>query len=270
MTEVLYAKNKFGFVDRSLPKPEESNGFYAHWMRCDALVRGWLKSAMTKEVRSSVRYATTAAQIWSDLKERFGKKSAPRAYEIRRSLSLLQQNNLGVSAYYTKLRSLWDELRAVAPPPRCTCNQCICDARKEFQNSSDMEQLYCFLMGLNDVFSTITSHVLSLDPPPTLVQAFHLVLADEQQRSISASRKPSTEGAAFQTQGVTTSNKDSSERHSAPNRPPCPVCGRTGHIREAAYFIILSNRWILCSLWKSVLTLRTLLPSQRRDRMLST
>lgn len=36
-----------------------------------------------KRNQNNVKYVVTARDIWIDLKERFGKENAPRAYEIR-------------------------------------------------------------------------------------------------------------------------------------------------------------------------------------------
>ncbi|KAJ1412400.1 Integrase, catalytic core [Sesbania bispinosa] len=52
-----------GFVDGTILMPVVDSPYLAHWMRGNAMVKGWLKSAMDKEVRSSVRYATTAREI---------------------------------------------------------------------------------------------------------------------------------------------------------------------------------------------------------------
>ncbi|CAL1375543.1 unnamed protein product [Linum trigynum] len=198
MQELLFAKNKIGFVDGTIPKPEDPAFEKQQWLRCDAMVKGWLKTTMTKEVGNSVRYATTAREIWQDLKERFGKGSAPRAYEIRRQISWLRQESLGVSAYYTKLRTLWDELLSISPLPSCSCGNCSCSISKQLRESKEKEQLYDFLMGLNDEFAAIRTHILSLQPIPPLVTAFHLALEDEHQRGITASRKSTPEAAAFQ------------------------------------------------------------------------
>ncbi|KAL0422711.1 UNVERIFIED_CONTAM: hypothetical protein Slati_3294000 [Sesamum latifolium] len=109
MSNALFAKNKIGFVDGTIQKPAANSPDLGHWMRGDAMVKGWLKSAMDKEIRSSVRYAKTAQEIWVDLEERFGKVNAPRAYELRRAIALLKQEKLSVSSYYTKLKSLWEK-----------------------------------------------------------------------------------------------------------------------------------------------------------------
>lgn len=106
MTNFLFAKNKIGFVDGSLLKPDKNDDKYMQWMRCDAMIKGWLTTAMEKEIRSSVKYANTALEIWNDLHERFGKESAPRAYELKQSITQTRQEGASVSAYFTKLRSI--------------------------------------------------------------------------------------------------------------------------------------------------------------------
>ncbi|GJT34119.1 putative retrotransposon copia-like protein [Tanacetum coccineum] len=110
MMNFLFAKNKVGLVDGSIKKPTEDATNYVLWMRCDAMVKGWLITTMEKDIRTSVKYANTTSKIWADLKERLGKESALRAYELKQNLLMTQQNGVIVFVYYTKLRSLWDEI----------------------------------------------------------------------------------------------------------------------------------------------------------------
>nr|GEZ67102.1 putative Gag-pre-integrase domain, Gag-polypeptide of LTR copia-type [Tanacetum cinerariifolium] len=104
MTNFLFAKNKTDFVDGALKKPETSSSEYKSWMRCDAMIKGWLTTAMEKGICDSVKYANTSSEIWSDLKERFGKESAPRAYELKKKITATRQEGSSVSTYYTRLR----------------------------------------------------------------------------------------------------------------------------------------------------------------------
>jgi len=46
---------------------------------------------------------------------RFGKKSAPKAYELTNQLTTNLQDGTFVSAYYTKFRSLRDEIQSIIP-----------------------------------------------------------------------------------------------------------------------------------------------------------
>lgn len=110
-------------------KADSSN--LAHWMRCNAMVKGWLKTGMDKEVRGSVRYATTSREIWVDLEQRFAKGCAPRAYELRHAITHLRQEKLLVLSYYRKLKGLWDEIQSIVPWPKCKCEGCKCDVQKQ-------------------------------------------------------------------------------------------------------------------------------------------
>uniref|UniRef100_A0A251SY86 Putative gag-polypeptide of LTR copia-type n=1 Tax=Helianthus annuus TaxID=4232 RepID=A0A251SY86_HELAN len=156
MTNFLFAKNKIGFVDGSIVKPETTSKDYMPWMRCDAMVKGWLTTAMDKEIRGSVKYANTASEIWADLKERFGKESAPRAYELKQSLHVTRHEGTTVSAYFTRLIKIWDEINMVLPAPRCTCSGCKCEVGKKITELKEKERLYEFLMGLDDEFSVVS------------------------------------------------------------------------------------------------------------------
>nr|GEZ91987.1 putative reverse transcriptase, RNA-dependent DNA polymerase, Gag-polypeptide of LTR copia-type [Tanacetum cinerariifolium] len=99
MTNFLFAKNKTNFVDGTLKKPETSSSEHKSWMRCDAMIKGWLTTAMEKRIRDSVKYANTSSEIWSDLMKRFGKESAPRAYELKKKITATRQECSIVSTY---------------------------------------------------------------------------------------------------------------------------------------------------------------------------
>lgn len=80
--------------------------------------------------------------IWVDLQERFGKESAPRAYELKQSLTHTHLEGMSISAYYTKLQGVWDEIQSVSPAPWCTCNKCDCNIGKKLNEAKENERLY--------------------------------------------------------------------------------------------------------------------------------
>ncbi|KAK1415979.1 hypothetical protein QVD17_31767 [Tagetes erecta] len=254
MTNFLFAKNKMEFVDGTIPKPQSTDETYMKWMRCDAMIKGWLTTAMEKTIRSSVKYANTAKEIWDDLKERFGKESAPRAYELKQTLTITHQNGSSVSAYYTKLRSLWDEIGSVRPLPSCKCGTCTCDMGKKMVDYIEKERLYEFLMGLDSDFSTIRTQLLSIKPIPTLGEAYRLAFEDEQQRNITLLKKPHVEPSVFQTstqyrregnnnQQRYKSNQKEGKRSSPTESEQCTHCGKNGHNREGCFERIGYPEW---------------------------
>nr|KAJ0225136.1 hypothetical protein LSAT_V11C100003040 [Lactuca sativa] len=120
------------FVDGTMSMPKEDYDELMNRRRCNTIVQGWLVSSMEKEIKSSVKYATITCDIWVDLEECFGKENAPRAYELRRTVTTIQQGDMYIFAYYTKLRSVWDEIQSLSLTPSCVCRGCKCDVDKEF------------------------------------------------------------------------------------------------------------------------------------------
>lgn len=197
MTNFLFAKNKIEFVDGTIKKPEKTSKDYMPWMRVDAMIKGWLTTAMEKNIRNSVKYAGTASEIWSDLNERFGKESAPRAYELKQKIASTRQGGAFVSTYFTQLRSIWDEAQSIYPFPRCSCNKCECDVGKKINEHQEKERLYEFLMGLDAEFTVIRTQILATKPLPSLGTAYHMVAEDERQRAVSNENTNPHEPAAF-------------------------------------------------------------------------
>lgn len=246
MTNALFAKNKIGFVDGTTQMPSDDSPDLMNWKRCNALVRGWLVSAMEKEIKSSVKYANTARDIWIDLEERFGKENAPRAYELIRMITTIHQNDMTVSAYYTKLRGVWDEIQSISPTPTCSCKGCKCGIATEIGKMRDKERLYDFLMGLNEEYGAVKTQILSTDPLPTLGSAYHLVSQDEQQRQIGTARITSNETAAFQAFGRGNNKNFGNNQSSTKKRNEdrtCTHCQKTGHTVDGCFELVGYPEW---------------------------
>lgn len=91
MSKALYAKNKIGFVDDCVPMPKVDSGELAPCMRCNVMVKGWLKSGMDKDIGNTVCYARRVREMWTNLEERYAKESAPRVFELKNAIALLRQ-----------------------------------------------------------------------------------------------------------------------------------------------------------------------------------
>ena len=98
----------------------------------------------------SVLYVNSAQEIWKELKERFSQTNEPRIYQLQKSISSLQQEQLSVSFYYTQLKGFWDELMNYRPLPVCTYG-----ALKTLADIQQQNYIIQFLMGLNDSYSHI-------------------------------------------------------------------------------------------------------------------
>ena len=83
--------------------------------------------------------------VWNDLKARFSQGNLSHISELQMEASSINQGDLSVSYYFTKLRVIWDELDNFRPNHVCTCNgsSVIAQTKRE-------DQAMQFLRGLND------------------------------------------------------------------------------------------------------------------------
>jgi len=117
----LRAKSKLGFVLGMCKKGDYAPELDEQWEKCNAFVLAWIMNTVSKELLSGIVYASDAATVWEDLKERFDKVDGSRIYQLHRDICTIHQGNLTISAYFTKLRLLWDEFDALVPPHSCNC-----------------------------------------------------------------------------------------------------------------------------------------------------
>ena len=89
----LRAKSKLGFVDGSLLIPKEQNDI-SNWERCNDLVGNCILNSVSLEIRPSMLFVETKAQIWTDLKDHFSKSNAPKIYQLRQSITALKQKGI--------------------------------------------------------------------------------------------------------------------------------------------------------------------------------
>ncbi|KAJ4844396.1 hypothetical protein Tsubulata_002361 [Turnera subulata] len=87
---------------------------------------------------------------------------APRVYELKRTIALLQQEKAPISTYYGKLKATWGELQGLNPIPNCKCG-CSCGATKKMQTMREEEKVYDFLMGLDETHSTAGKNLVAVE-----------------------------------------------------------------------------------------------------------
>ena len=177
----ISVKNKLGFLDGSIQQPSSANAtLYNAWLRNNNIVISWILNSVSKEISSSILYDESAANIWADLKVRFHQRNGPHIYNLRKNLMNLKQDSQSVGIYFTRLKTIWEELSNYKP--NCTCNGCVCGGVKKLQDHHHMEYIMSFLMGLSDNFSQVRGSILLMDPLPEVNRVFHLVTQEENQK----------------------------------------------------------------------------------------
>jgi len=179
----LRAKSKLGFVLETCKNGDYTPELYEQWEKYNAFVLAWIMNTVSKELLSGIVYVSYAATVCEDLKERFDKADGSRIYQLHRDICTIHQDNLTVSAYFTKLRLLWDEFDALVPPPSCNC-----DRSRVYVDHIQYLRLLSFLMGLNELYGPTRSQILMMNPLPNVGKAYAMIVSDESQRITSGMR----------------------------------------------------------------------------------
>ncbi|CAH9130864.1 unnamed protein product [Cuscuta epithymum] len=70
----LISKNKDGFVDGTVEKPDKKDKTYHQWIRCDIIVTSWLKNSIEQNIKDTVNYISSARDLWKELHESMKRK----------------------------------------------------------------------------------------------------------------------------------------------------------------------------------------------------
>ncbi|XP_009606742.1 uncharacterized protein [Nicotiana tomentosiformis] len=176
----LSAKDKLGFSDGTISIPDESPGLQSAWSRENDMVMSWLLNSLSNEIVESVLYSHSAKDLWNDLEDKFGKANGAKLFQLQKELSVVVQKNSSVSSYFTKMKSLWDELDTLINFSTCSC-ECVC---VENLKTHQDQRLLQFLIGLNDTYIRVRSNILMSSPLPTIGKTYSMVIQDEKQREI--------------------------------------------------------------------------------------
>ena len=156
MKKALIGKNKFKFVNGSIPVPDSFDPSYDAWERCNNMVHSWLINSVSPSIAESVMFTENAFDVWNELKERFAQVDRVRIAELQHELYQFKQGTQSVTDFFTQLKIMWEELEAYRPMPLCTCAmRCVCNAIKNSKQFREEDCVMRFLMGLNDSFSMV-------------------------------------------------------------------------------------------------------------------
>ncbi|KAG7556653.1 Retrotransposon Copia-like N-terminal [Arabidopsis suecica] len=227
----LDAKNKLGLVDGSLLRPSETDAGFRIWSRCNSMVKSWILNVVNKEIYDSILYYQDAMEMWNDLFTRFKVNNLPRKYQLEQAVMTLKQGDLDLSAYFTKKKTLWEQLSNTRSR---TVKKCDCDQVKELLEEAETSRVIQFLMGLNDSFNNIRGQILNMKPRPGLNEIYNILDQDESQRIVGYTRPVSTP-SAFQAQAILTEQIPILMAHGNTQKPKCSHCSRIGHTVDKCY-----------------------------------
>ncbi|XP_021745652.1 uncharacterized protein LOC110711548 [Chenopodium quinoa] len=141
----LGEKNKIGFVDGSIPELVVNDSLFSKWKCCDYMVMSWLLSSMSADIDDDFAYVESVAELWSEIKERFGQSNGPLiSASLRKRLTISNRIISQFLAHYGKMKRLWDEMQSLRCFSTCSCGAlagCSCEFLKKLQDFESEEKL---------------------------------------------------------------------------------------------------------------------------------
>lgn len=175
-----------------------------------------------------------AKDVWNKLEARYSQTDNVRIYELQLTLSQFVQGSQTVMEYFTKLSSIWEELHMHRPPPSCGCGKCNCQALVNASQINDTDQVFQFLMGLQESYDGIRGQIIMMIHVPTLERAYSIILTEERQKNsrhtVANANGPSTYHMRQGPQSYLAKRKG--------KELTCSHCGYTNHTVDKCFRLI--------------------------------
>ncbi|PRQ56861.1 putative transcription factor interactor and regulator CCHC(Zn) family [Rosa chinensis] len=242
----VVGREKFGYLTGEIPQPSPKDPTYNKWRANNALVKGWLINSMSSTLMGNFIRLPTAKAVWDAVaKTYYDGLDMSQVYELTCKAFQMRQNGRPITAYYSDLQGIWQEL-----DHRCPSNmECAADAAT-WKKQTENQRVYVFLAGLDPELDKVCSDVMRMDPFPDVEVSFAHVRR-EAQRQVTMMNVPEVhEGSAMvfgtQRNGVARPSFSSigSSLKNTKTRE-CSYCGDRGHIRETCFKLIGFLDWCL-------------------------
>ena len=185
MTRALKGRNKLGFVDGTITQPrtpsvsiasasESENAKLLKWERTNAVVCSWLLGSMSESIYSNHIHSETAKEIWDEIAETYNKSDGSVMFNLHQKINSLTQNGSPLSEYFTKLDSLWKDFDGLINITECTCEVAV-----KLKDHARLMKLMQFLSGLDESYNQVKSHILLMEPLPTVKTAYSILSREE-------------------------------------------------------------------------------------------
>lgn len=142
------------------------------------------------------------------------------------------------------MKTVWDELDHLSPMPVCECGGCSYGLTKQFLALQQTQRMMHFLMKVTDGFQKARTNILMLDQPPTISQAYRLLLQEQWHKELTTLNTPSPDSLAFVSDRKTSFNRSSNSAakpsvsgHKRPSRYFCEYCKISGHSVDRCFKI---------------------------------
>lgn len=94
----LQAKQKTGFIDGTIPKPDTEPDL-SRWPAANSMIVVWIRTSIDAKVRSTVMFVPEAHKLWEILCFRFSVKNGTRIHQLKDEITNSKQEGQSVLEY---------------------------------------------------------------------------------------------------------------------------------------------------------------------------
>jgi hypothetical protein len=129
-------------------------------------VLGFLMTSMTQEVMGQAVAYDTPQEVWSLLEQTYASQSCARTVNTRIALATTQKDDMSISEYITKMKSLADEMASV-------------------KKKVDGEEFVSYILtGLDEEYNLVVSALLPHVEPVSVAEAHSQLLTFENRMNL--------------------------------------------------------------------------------------
>ncbi|XP_017408312.1 uncharacterized protein LOC108321157 [Vigna angularis] len=239
---------------RRIKKPQRDDPLSYSWERSNMMMLSWIIKTLSSQITESVIYVEDAQELWKEFRERFSKGDYFKFSDLLQEIHSIKQGERSVNQYFIDLKILWEELEFLRPIPCCSCKiPCSCDLSKVSHKYREMKHVICFLKGLNESYNIVRTHILLMEPLPSINHVFSLIIQQQRQEKhdfgltnqndvkvlVSTSEK---QGQWRNNQNWKTHGRGSAPRNQGRGRgrnpkygKQCSYCHKINHIVDECY-----------------------------------
>jgi hypothetical protein len=145
---------------------KESNPEYIRWTALQQQVLGFHMASMTQEVMGQAAACDTPQEVWSLLEQMYVSQSRARIVNTRITLATTRKDDMSISEYITKMKSLADEMTSVK------------------KKVDDEELVSYILVGLDEEYNPVVSALLARVEPILVAEAHSQLLTFKNRMNL--------------------------------------------------------------------------------------
>lgn len=223
-----------------------SNPAHEEWFAKDQQVLGFIFTSVCKDVFAQIAGSSTAFQAWTAVNNMFTAQTRARSMNVRLQLTTTRKGTMTISEYFSKMKSLSDEITAAGKP------------------MDDEDFIANVINGLDHEYNPLITAVVTRVEPITVPDLYSQLLSFESRLELQdGSNSGSSVNSANRGRGASTGGRGAgrgppggrgrgrggfgrgrgnqqqyrgnnfnhrTQGNSNDNRPLCQVCLKKGHL----------------------------------------